>query len=293
MSKCISCKKNPTQKRKLDNNGICSDCKLTVELQESATVDDDKPIAEITFGDFRKWISQELQGMIQVIVIKQMESTVKELDAVKKENEKLAKSLANAEKRLDTAVENLKKEVDKNSERTQNNKTISENNLKYLVNVDRNTRRKNVIVFGVPENDELIIEGRSTVTDKDKIQSILEYTACTGVDVIDSYRLGKPGEKPRPMKITFPTKEMAESALKESRKLKELKDLDEEINIYIKPDKTKSEQKEFQRLGKKKEELLVKYPTQDNAPPRVLLKKGILTVDGTEVDKYEPAQTLF
>ena len=118
MSKCISCKKNPTQKRKLDSNGICSDCKTTVELEESTKVDDDKPMADITFRDFRKWISQELQGMIQAIVIKQLESTVKELDAVKKDNEKLTKNLANAEKRLDTAIGNLQKEVDKNTERS-------------------------------------------------------------------------------------------------------------------------------------------------------------------------------
>ena len=65
------------------------------------------------------------------------------------------------------------------------------------------------------------------------------------------------------------------------------------MNIYVKPDKTKSEQNEFQRLGKKKEELLLKYPTVDVDNPRVTLKKGSLQVDGVEVDKYEPVQTLF
>ena len=130
MNKCISCKRGPTQKRKLDNNNICSECKTTVELEVSDTIDDDKPIAEISFGDFRKWISHELQGMIQAIVIKQLDSMVKELDAVKKENEKLIRSLVNAEETIDTAVVNLKKEVDKNSEKNQNNKIISENNLK-------------------------------------------------------------------------------------------------------------------------------------------------------------------
>ena len=74
-------------------------------------------------------------------------------------------------------------------------------------------------------------------------------------------------------------------------KLNDLKN--EGINIYIKPDKTKSEQNEFQPLGKKKEELLLKYPTVDKTNPRVTLKKGSLQVDGVEVDKYEPAQTLF
>ena len=81
------------------------------------------------------------------------------------------------------------------------------------------------------------------------------------------------------------------SVLLNAKKLNDLKD--DDINIYVKPDKTKSEQTEFQRLGKKKEELLLKYPTVDENNPRVTLKKGSLQVDGVEVDKYEPVQTLF
>ena len=72
MSRCISCNRSPTHKHQLDNNNISSDCKTTVELQVSDTIDDDK--------DSWKWISQELQGMIQA-VIEQLMSTVKEQDA--------------------------------------------------------------------------------------------------------------------------------------------------------------------------------------------------------------------
>ena len=65
------------------------------------------------------------------------------------------------------------------------------------------------------------------------------------------------------------------------------------MNVYCKPDKSKSEQTEFQRLGKKKGELILEYPTPEGGNPRVTLQKGSLQVDGVEVDKFEPPQTLF
>ena len=42
------------------------------------------------------------------------------------------------------------------------------NNLKYLINVDRNTRRSNVVVFGVPEDEPLELKGVHAETDLKK-----------------------------------------------------------------------------------------------------------------------------
>ena len=85
---------------------------------------------------------------------------------------------------------------------------------------------------------------------------------------------------------------MVSDVLAKTAKLNELKQSSGK-NIYIKPDKTKSEVAEFQRLGKEKEKLLAKYPAGADGNPRVELKKGSLKVDGVEVDKYTPVQTLF
>ena len=63
--------------------------------------------------------------------------------------------------------------------------------------------------------------------------------------------------------------------------------------IFIKPDKSKSENAEFKRVGDKKKELLKKYPNVEGQPARVVLKKGVLTLDGVEVTRYTPIQTLF
>ena len=46
-------------------------------------------------------------------------------------------------------------------------------------------------------------------------------------------------------------------------------------------------------MGKRKAELLEQYPTEDGADPRVTLEKGVLKLDGTEIDRYKPVQSLF
>ena len=208
---------------------------------------------------------------------------------MKKENKDLSKKLSAAEARLDSQ----KKELDKNTESIKTGKKVSENNLKYLINLDRNNRRKNVILFGVPEKDDLTIHEDSATSDIEKYKLLFKFMDCSKNAVVDHYRLGREGDKPRPLKLTFESKEMAGKVLSNSRKLNDLKNEHEGINCYVKPDKTKSEQAEFQRLGKKKAELLIQYPTIEGSDPRVILRQGSLKVDGVEVDKYEPVQTLF
>ena len=277
----VVCKRNATQKRKLDANNICLDCKTNVEpLQQSEAFEDEKLLADVKFGDFRKWISFEIQGMIQAIVVKQLESLEKELGEVKKENKDLSKKLSAAEARLDSQ----EKELDKNTESIKAGKKVSENNLKYLINLDRNIRRKNVILFGVPEKDDLTIHDDSATSGIEKYKLLSKFMDCSENTVVDHYRLDREGDKPRPIKLTFDSKEMAGKVLSNSRKLKDLKNEHESINCYVKPDKTKSEQAEFQLLGKKKAELLIQYPTIEGNDPRVILRQGSLKMESKSIN---------
>ena len=107
----------------------------------------------------------------------------------------------------------------------------------------------------------------------------------------DMFRLGKKEAveeegRCRPVKVKFSTSATASAVTKESNKLKDLAD----HTIYVKPDKTKSEQAEYKRLGARKEELLKQY---NNDRERVKLEKGVIKVDGIEVDKYKSVQSLF
>lgn len=84
---------------------------------------------------------------------------------------------------------------------------------------------------------------------------------------------------------------MAKVLLNSRSKLKDM--FGENVAIYIKPDKTKSEREEFTRLGKKKQELIERHPTAVGDDPRVVLRSGRLLVDNAEVDCYKTPQTLF
>ena len=55
-------------------------------------------------------------------------------------------------------IESTKNELTDLMIEHKNTKVTSENNLKYLINLDRNTRKRNVILFSVPEHDAIFIK---------------------------------------------------------------------------------------------------------------------------------------
>ena len=153
------------------------------------------------------------------------------------------------------------------------------------------------MIFGLSEREDIQIETEDdgthmirASTDKEKITAIVEVLKGDMTEVSHFYRMGKePGEKPRPVKLVLRNISSAQNLLRNGKKLKEL-----DINVYVKPDKSKKEAEEFKRIGNRKEELLLKlHPTVDPANPIVKLEKGVLTVNGREVDRYKPVQSLF
>ena len=279
MTKCITCKRNATQKRLLDDNNVCSDCKVPVVIPVTQ-IDESKCMSEITFSEFKSWISSELYGIVLPIIAKELEPKFKVIETLQKENKDLTQKLNDTKSELEKSITEQSKLVKKNTEKGDRTKTTSDNNLKYLVNLDRNIRRQNVVIFGVPENTDLVIGEKTASTDSEKRNLLFDHMGCSNhLTILDSFRLGKGGsDKPRPLKVTFLSKEMADNVLWKKAKLNELKA--EQTNIYLKPDKSKGEQSEFQRMGKKKEALLKDYPTVEGEIPRVILKKGSLLVDG-------------
>ena len=151
------------------------------------------------------------------------------------------------------------------------------------------------MIFGLSERDDIVIqdeEDNNTVrasTDKEKVSAIIKFLEGDMSEVSRFYRMGKePGDKPRPIKVILKTVANAQNLLSKSKNLKNL-----DINVYVKPDKTKKEEEEFKRIGARKAELLIKHPTVDPQNPVVKLEKGVLSVDGKVVDTYNPVQSLF
>ena len=285
---CVKCGKPETKNRSVDAQYHCDDCRKNAPVIRDLDIGDDSTLSNVSFGEFKTWLNTTLKIALQEELNKHVENLKAEIKAVNTELSTTKKELVTERNRITEqkkTIENLNKQV---GELNQSMKDMT----KYLVNVDRNSRRQNAILLGVPENEmTLQKEGVNDIVVKDDAQKVKEM-----LKVVDFHgklkqyvRLGRVGDRPRPIKLVFHSTSDATSAISNSGKLKSL------INqkVFIKPDKSKSENAEFKRVGDKKKELLEKYPNVEGEHPRVILKKGVLTLDGVEVTRYTPIQTLF
>ena len=294
---CRECGKKATKNLHIDSfTSTCTKCATTKipeanENSASVIISDDKKLSEIPFSQFQLWIQLAIRDTIQSELKVTLEKYTKEIESVKKD--------LNAEKEkvtsLTTKVNNLSTELTELKTEHEKTKKVGEANLKYLINLDRNSRKHNVMIFGLPERDELVVgrendgnEIRAT-NDDEKVSTVLSKLDSDMSCVSNFHRMGKPGgDRPRPVKVILKSTTLAHNVLSKSKNLKNW-----ESDIYVKPDKTKKEAEEFKRIGKRKADLLLQHPTTDPNNPIVTLTKGILRVNGTEVDKYNPIQSLF
>ena len=265
-------------------------------------MNDDETLNNITYGNLKQWLTStyvEHVAQIDKRLTKEIGNIKKDLTDTKSdlvntnaEIQKSKKEFTDFKKSTQNDISSFQLRTKALDDETTKQKTVNDNNLKYLINIDRNDRRQNVIIFGVPEgNIELKINDEGLKTDFEKCKGILNYIGAPLFQkIIEMFRLGKPTEgKVRPIKVKFPSSAPATAVLKDAKKLKNL----ENCKIYIKPDKTKAEIAEYQRLGKRKQELQLSYPKEEGGVDRVVLQKGSLLVDGVAVDQFNSVQTLF
>ena len=175
MNKCEICKMKVTQKRKLDDNNVCNECKLHSNTDIPIGIDDDKCMGDIAFGEFKNWMKAELRVLVRSIVLEEIEVTTKQVDELKKENKTLLTRLQESEKNL----QEMAKEMETMKVSNKDQKTVSDNNLKYLINSDRNKRRNNIVLFGVQEDENLVIGDKTATSDFEKRELVLEHMGCS------------------------------------------------------------------------------------------------------------------
>ena len=298
---CAICGKKPTSKRSINQStSRCTDCapvqtsaSSTTHTVEPPQVDDSETLDNVTFGALKAWLTHtnnDLVSQVEQRLTNNINNVRKELEESNKKVEKLEKELKEVKKSTEK-IPTIEDKVKKLEETSGKQKTVGDNNLKYLINLDRNDRRQNVVIFGVPEDGtDLETNGTLSTTEKDKVDALLDFIGAPA-ETWSFFRLGKPGDddKIRPIKIKCSSSAIATAILKEAKKLKDL----ENHTIYIKPDKTKSEVAEYRRLGQRKIELEKDYPVSDGDDARVVLEKGVLKVDGVKVDEFKSVQSLF
>ncbi len=266
----------------------CNECQPESELAEIPGINPDSMLSELSVRDFKNWFRSEIDDIVQSKVDQATANIKTDVDTVKAS----AKTANDEVTKLKTTVQNLKKSLEDVTAETEQWKKTCSNNLKYLVNHDRNQRRCNVMVLGLEEEVDLTINNETTNSDEEKINSLLKFigVGAETVEICSSFRCGKAGgEGIRPIKVILKKGDMAQRIISKAPQLKTLNK-----KIFIKPDKSKKERDEFQRLLKKKEECITSHPAADGERnTRVVLEKGVLKVDNVEVDRYKSPQTLF
>ena len=297
MVKCNSCKKNASKTRTL-TDGVCNECSAMATINyDNAPCNPDDTLGTIKFKDFIEW-------MVIVFAKHVKDSVTAELTLCKTELAATKKDLGDTQKELATVksdMQSLKTKLKTLTDDHEKTKTCTKDNMRYLINHDRNVRQRNVLLFGLPDVEEITLGNATFKSDREAVQHIFEKLEVSDdMKFTDFFRLGKKdvigndnedGPKPRPIKMCLESSNMVKSLLHNRSKLKDM--FGEDSTIYIKPDKTKSERDEFTRMGKKKQELMERHPTAVGDDPRVVLKNGRLVVDGAEVDCYKTPQSLF
>ena len=161
---------------------------------------------------------------------------------VQKCNDKIATSQKNMEKKM----EELKKDIpnqgnESNSCSVGNVEKIVANKLDDFV--ERERRKNNIIIFGVPESQSQNAEVRKKA-DFDQVCSIIHKDLNVKPDVVPVrtlYRLGKKSDSARPLKVVMENGAIAEEVLRKARAVKL-------ASIQITRDRTKVEREEYKQL---------------------------------------------
>lgn len=160
---------------------------------------------------------------------------------------------------LDTRIGSLERSFD--FFRTiQNNQQTEINEIKHtLANLelsksvvldeveDRERRRNNIVLFGLPEQESGTAEARKE-HDKGLLEEVFEALDCGEVEIDSFHRLGRVVEgKTRPVKAVLHTREGKTEVLRNSRSLR---NTDKFKRVFVSNDKTKLQQSEWNNLRK-------------------------------------------
>ena len=258
MAKCLQCKRNSTKNR-LVADGLCNECNppatpINVDYA-AAPCNADDTLGDIKFKDFVEWMLDVFVKCVKESVSIELAECNKQITTVKEQLSTVRNDLKTANEDVKTLKEEMKT---MKKEREEETKT-SKDNLRYLINHDRSARQRNVLLFGVQDDDVITLGEETFNSDRAAVREIFEKIEVGGdVKVTEVFRLGKKknaedddGEgngrqRSRPIKICFESSNMAKTALAKSSKLKELFQ-GNDTNVYMKSDKSKSERDEYTR----------------------------------------------
>lgn len=134
---------------------------------------------------------------------------------------------------------------------------------------DRLLRRKNVILYGIPENDN------NLNADKDNVNSALSDLGFDSSSITGAIRLGKFSTslgKPRPIKITTASVEHVDKLIRSFQQMKKTDSLPPcWVNVQIQRDWTLKQRQDYAELKKE----LTARKTQGEDQARIVTRNGV------------------
>ena len=235
----------------------------------------------------------EEKGTTFMGTINQIEKNSRDnIKVVERKIQDLETKLKDVNKDFDDKVKRLQNVVNEKNDnevrRLQNvvndQNKILEKHQSFMEDIDKEKRVNDLIVLGLPENEE---------EDNLKFANILRKLDIDPEDVeVNKFiRLGKQvrgvssGRKCRPLKVTLKNKSNRGQILKNAKKLNELEETDPLKKVFLKPDTHPEVRKEEKRLY---EVFKTEKANRDNADIEVIYdrKRKVVTRNGEVVDRF-------
>ena len=192
------------------------------------------PNLQITLSDIKTLIEKSTQDMLEMVSEKMdkqtklIDSLLQRLDEITKENKSLKKSYESLEERMALLPSSIIGEVE-----------------------DRQRRRGNVIISGIPEKKTGDADERKRA-DEEIVQGLMQDLSVNKDDITKIHRIGKPGTgKDRLLKATFRDHDTRQELL---RKARQLRDMPAHRKTFINPDLTLYQRHERKALNEELKE---------------------------------------
>ena len=301
MPKCVKC---PKTQAKLNVGDLCVTC--FKKESDTSTASNKEPIAiseiaGIPLADIENLPSLTHDNLDQPMTAGMMLKMFS--DIIKPIHDKLndhEKRIFQLETKSESADESITK-VESKQTTLEQKLTASETKIKHLETAneklktvvtkqqyhislqDKNARQKNVVIAGLTE-DKLKDENSNEIasSDEEKVRVVLEALGLEDIIFNHCRRTGNkdqgPQDRPRFLIIEF-QKQSDRNKVRAAAHL--LTNFPHLKNLRIKADLNKAEREEYKRLYEVKDKLAADNPNAD-----VIIEKGLLKMDGVQVDKF-------
>ena len=299
MPQCVQC---PNKQAKLNVGDLCVSCfKNVSDKGENSNMMSMSDIAGIPMAEIENLpaLSQENlnEPMTAGMMLKMFADVMRPIHEKLNDHEKRICTLEQSSidttdsvTKVETNHKNLEQKLTAAGTKIRNLETANEKlknivtkQQSHITTQDKNIRLKNVVMAGLCESPLLNETGDEIAsTDEEKVHVVLEALNLDDIEFNHCRRTGNkdqgPQDRPRFLIVEFQKQSDRNKVRSASHLLKNVPHLK---NIRIKADLNKQERDEYKRLYEVKDKLAV-----DNPNATIVVEKGLLKMNGIQVDKF-------